>query len=390
MPYQPVDLMAEKMIPYGKQWLDDDDIDAVVEVLKGDWITQGPKIAEFESALTAYTGAKYAVTFSSGTAALHAAMFAAGIKGGDEVITSPITFVATPNSVLYQRGQPVFVDIDPHTYCLDIDLLEGAITPNTKAIAPVDMAGYPVDMRRIREIADAHDLMVIEDAAHALGARRYGKTVGEEADMTMFSFHPVKHITTGEGGAIVTDDEEYYRKLTIFRNHGITKDEKYLTKHDGPWYYEMHQLGYNYRLTDIQCALGISQLRKNDSFIRRRNEIAAEYDHAFADNPLIFTPPRPPWTDSLHAYHIYPILLQNVDRGEVYYKLRERGILSQIHYIPVHLQPYYRDFVGYREKMFPCSEEYYEQELTIPLFPRMTDEEVGYVIESITEILGED
>jgi UDP-4-amino-4,6-dideoxy-N-acetyl-beta-L-altrosamine transaminase len=381
--------MAEKTIPYGKQWLDDDDIQSVVEVLKGDWITQGPKIAEFESALAAYTRTKYAVTFSSGTAALHTAMFAAGIESGDEVITSPITFVATPNSVLYQKGHPVFVDIDLDTYCLDFDLLEGAITSKTKAIAPVDMAGYPINMREIREIADAHDLVIIEDAAHALGARRYGKMVSEEADMTMFSFHPVKHITTGEGGAIVTNEEEYYRKLILFRNHGITKDEKYLTKNDGPWYYEMKCLGYNYRLTDIQCALGISQLRKNDGFVRRRNEIAAEYNSAFAGHPLITTPPQPKWTDSLHAYHIYPVLLKNIDRREIYFRLREKGILSQIHYIPVHLQPYYRDLFGYREGAFPCSEHYYNHELTIPLYPKMTDKDVAYVIESIMEILGE-
>ena len=377
-----------RKIPYGRQWIDEDDINAVVEVLKGDWITQGPKIEDFERALAKYVGAKYAVAFNSGTSALHGAMFAAGVKEGDEIITTPITFVATSNSALYVGAKPVFVDIDMKTYCIDAEKIEKAITGKTKAIVPVDLAGYPVDMKKIREIANKYNLVVIEDAAHALGARRYGKMVGQEADMTMFSFHPVKHITTGEGGVIVTNKEEYYEKLKMFRTHGITKDEKLLTKNDGPWYYEMHYLGYNYRITDIQCALGLSQLRKIEKFVERRNKIARMYDEAFKDNPLITIPPKPPHEDSRHAYHIYPLLLdKRISKKEVFMKLREKGILCQIHYIPVHLQPYYREKFGYKEGDFKNAEEYYRREITIPLYPKMTDEEVEYVIGCVKEIV---
>lgn len=252
-----------KIIPYGKQWIDEEDIAAVVDVLKGDWLTQGPNVEKFEKAVADYIGVKYAVAFNSGTAALHAAMFAAGVREGDEIITSPITFVATSNSAVYLGATPVFVDIDLKTYCIDTQLIEEKITPKTKVIAPVDLAGYPVDMRPIMELARKYDLVIIEDAAHALGAKRYGKMVGQEADMTMFSFHPVKHITTGEGGIIVTNSMEYAEKMRLFRTHGITKKPEFLVKNDGPWYYEMHELGFNYRITDFQCALGLSQLKKS-------------------------------------------------------------------------------------------------------------------------------
>ncbi len=376
-----------RRIPYGRQWIDEEDIKAVVEVLKGDWITQGPKIEEFERKIAEYVGTKYAVAFNSGTSALHASMFAAGVGEGDEVITTPLSFVATSNSILYVGAKPVFVDIDMKTYCMDVRKIESAITERTRLILPVDLAGYPIDMREIRKIADERGLIVVEDAAHALGAMRYGMMVGQEADMTMFSFHPVKHITTGEGGIVVTNNEEYYEKLKMFRTHGITKDEKMMTKNDGPWYYEMHYLGYNYRITDFQCALGLSQLEKLEKFIERRNEIARMYDEAFRNNPTITTPPKPPYEYSRHAYHIYPILLdERLDRRQIFMKLRERGILCQVHYIPIHLQPYYRKRFKYDEGSFKNAEEYYRREITIPLYPRMSDDDVEYVIKNVKEV----
>jgi UDP-4-amino-4,6-dideoxy-N-acetyl-beta-L-altrosamine transaminase len=375
-------------IPYGRQWIDQDDIAAVIEVLKSDWITQGPKVEEFEKALADYIGVKYAVTFNSGTSALHAAMFATGVSRGDEVITSPITFVATPNSALYLGGKPVFVDIDLSTYCIDTEKIEPAISKDTKVIAPVDMAGYPVDLHKISKIAHQHDLVVIEDAAHALGAKRDGKMVGQEADMTMFSFHPVKHITTGEGGAIVTNNEEYFEKLTLFRNHGITKDPAKMERNDGPWYYEMHELGYNFRLTDIQCALGLSQLKKLDSFIKRRNEIAAVYDEAFADSSEIRIPPKPTLQDSTHAYHLYPILLNSMDRQHVYGELKKSQIFSQVHYIPIHLQPYYRKNFGFKNGDYPLSEMYYQNVISLPIFPKLTEEEISYVIQTLKRLIN--
>lgn len=375
-------------ISYGRQWIDESDIAAVVDVLRGDWLTQGSMVDNFEKAVAEYVGVKYAVAFNSGTSALHGAMFAAGVKKGDEVITSPVTFVSTSNSAVYLGAKPVFVDIDVNTYCIDINKIEDAITPQVKVIAPVDLAGYPVDLREIRKIAAKHDLIIIEDAAHAFGAERYGRKVGLEADMTMFSFHPVKHITTGEGGIIVTDNAEFYEKLRLFRSHGITKDPMVLSKIDGPWYYEMQSLGYNYRITDIQCALGISQLKKLDSFVQRRNEIARMYDDAFTGNSNIVTPPVPLWADSLHGYHIYPVLVEEYDRKSLYLKLRDAGIFTQVHYIPVHLQPYYRENFAYSDGDFPVAEKYYQKELTIPMYPKMTDDDVERVIDSINAILG--
>ncbi|MDG6249241.1 UDP-4-amino-4,6-dideoxy-N-acetyl-beta-L-altrosamine transaminase [Methanocalculus sp.] len=372
-------------IPYGRQWLDEDDIQAVVNVLKSDWITQGPKIEEFERAVADYIGVKHAVAFNSGTSALHAAMYVAGVRHGDEVITSPITFVATPNSAVYCGGKPVFTDIDPDTICMSIDQIEDAITKTTKVIAAVDMAGYPVDMRKINEITEKHDLIIIEDAAHALGSERYGTKVGVEADMTMFSFHPVKHITTGEGGMIVTDNETFAEKLRLFRSHGITKDPHVLTRIDGPWYYEMHVLGFNYRITDLQCALGLSQFKKLEKFLSRRCEIAGAYDKAFQDIPNILIPPRPPWSNSRHAFHLYPVRCTGCDRKELMLNLRERGILTQVHYIPVHLQPFYMTNFGYGRGDYPHAEKFYEQELSLPMFPRMTDEDVNRVIDAVCD-----
>lgn len=377
-------------IPYGKQWLDDRDVSAVVEVLRGDWLTQGPTIERFEKAIADYLGTRYAVAFNSGTAALHGAMFAAGLSVDDSLITSPITFVATSNSLIYLGGKPAFVDIDMNTYCIDLEKIEDAITEKTKVIVPVDYAGYPVDLKRLREIADDYSLIIIEDAAHALGAKRYGKLVGLEADMTMFSFHPVKHITTAEGGIIVTNSYKYCEKLKIFRNHGITKNRKKLMKKDeGSWYYEMQYLGYNYRITDLQCALGLSQLEKLDVFLKRRNEIATKYDSAFQTIPSLKIPPHPPYPNSMHAYHIYPLFLRNFDRKLLFSKLKKRGISCQVHYIPVHWQPFYRERFGFNRGDFPVAEEFYEHELTIPLYPRMTNDEIELVIEKIIHCLAQ-
>ncbi len=379
----------KKIIPYAKQWVDDDDITAVLNVLKSDWLTQGPTIKDFETKIANYTGAKHAVAFVNGTAALHAAMFAANVTSGDEIITTPNTFVATANSAAYLGAKPILVDIDPKTYCIDVEKIEEAITDDTKVIAPVDFAGYPIDMKSIKKIADGHGIVVIEDAAHALGSKRYGKMVGTEADMTMFSFHPVKHITTGEGGVIVTNNSEYYQKLYLFRTHGITKDpDSFINQIRDPWFYEMHYLGFNYRITDIQCVLGLSQLEKIEFFIQKRNEIAKIYDDSFAAIDEIVTPPKPPYPDSRHAYHIYPLLLEKVDRKNLFLELRAKNIYCQVHYIPVHFQPYYQKTFGYKIGEFPIAEDYYNRELTIPLYPKMTIEETKYVLETIITCLS--
>lgn len=377
------------MIPYGKQWIDDDDISSVINVLTSDWITQGPVIEEFESAIAQYTCSKYAVAFNSGTSALHAAMNSAGVRINTEVITTPVTFVATPNSAVYCGGKPIFADIDPDTYCLDITKLPNLINNNTKVIAPVDFAGYPFDIDSVKDLCEDNGIVLIEDAAHALGGKKDGKIIGSQADMTMFSFHPVKHITTGEGGVITTNNEEYAEKLRLFRNHGITKDTtKLKNKIPGPWYYEMQSLGYNNRITDLQCALGLSQLSKIEKFIEKRNYIAGLYDHAFKDHPNITIPPKGP-ANSRHAYHIYPLLLNNVSRKDLFVTLRERGIFCQVHYIPVHLQPYYREMYGYRFGMFPEAEKYYENEITIPLYPKMSDDDINFVIHNVISKIDE-
>ncbi len=373
-----------KFIPYGRQNIDEEDIKAVIEALRSDWITQGPRVEEFEARVAENCGARYAVAFNSGTSALHAAMYAAGIEAGDEIITTPLTFVATANAALYVGARPVFVDIDENTYCIDIEGIEEVITSRTRAIVPVDYAGYPVDMKRIREIADKHNLVVIEDAAHALGAEREGEKVGSQADMTMFSFHPVKHITTGEGGMIVCNNPDYYRRLKLFRSHGITKEVECLKANDGPWYYEMQELGYNFRITDIQCALGISQMNKLDKFLEERRLLAGKYDQAFNDVNYLHTPPTPP-PDSSHAYHLYPLLLAaDINRKDFFTYLREHNIAVQVHYIPVHLQPYYRRHFGYKPGDFPKAESFYAQEISLPLFPGLTREQQEYVIKMVT------
>lgn len=369
-------------IPYGRQTIDEEDIQAVVDVLKSDYLTTGPKIAEFEQMVCKYTHTKYAVAIANGTAALHAACFAAGIGPGDEVITTPITFAASANCVLYCGGKPVFADIDPRTYNIDPADIERKITPNTKAIIAVHLAGQPCDMDAIHEIAKKHHLIVIEDGAHALGAEYKGQKVGGLSDMTTFSFHPVKPITAGEGGMIMTNDENLYQRLMLFRSHGITRDEKLMMHNDGPWFYQQLELGYNYRITDIQCALGCSQMNKLDRYLQRRREIAAKYDEAFAPVEHIVTPYQSP--DGKSGWHLYIIQIKGQARREVFEALRAKGIGVNVHYIPVYYHPYYREH-GYADTKCAVAEEIYEHIISLPIYPLLTEEEQEYVIRTVKE-----
>lgn len=398
-------------IPYNRQWIDEDDINAVVEVLKSDWITQGPAIENFEKALADYCGAKYAVALSSGTSALHAAYFVSGIGLNDEIITSPVTFAATANAALYLGARPVFVDIEPDTGNINPEFVKKAITKRTKAVVPVHYGGHPVDLQAIYEIAEKHNLLVIEDACHAFGAKykrqeakdnrlRRPAEVGRQnkdkawikvgsckhSDMTVFSFHPVKQITTGEGGAVLTNSREHFEKLLMFRSHGITK--KGLKKvSDGGWYYEMQLLGYNYRITDIQASLGISQMKKLDSFIARVREIAGKYGEAFAGNPYFNIPVEKDYASS--AYHLYPIRLNDKYKKKkkgIFNKLREKGLGVQVHYIPVYMHPYYQR-LGYEEGLCPFAEDFYQREISIPIYPAMRDKDVRHVILKVKKCL---
>ncbi len=376
---------GRKMIPYGRQTIEEDDIQAVVDVLRSDYLTTGPKIAEFEKMVADYVGAKYAVAISNGTSALHAACFAAGIQPGDEVITTPLTFAASSNCVLYCGGTPVFADVDPKTYNIDPEDIRRKITDKTKAIIAVHLAGQPCDMDEIHKIAKEHDLIVIEDGAHALGSVYKGKKVGTLSDMTTFSFHPVKPITTGEGGMIVTDNEEFYQKMMLFRSHGITRDENLMTRNDGPWFYQQLDLGYNYRITDIQCALGCSQMKKLDRFLALRKEIVAHYNEAFADCENIVTPYQLPETES--GWHLYIVQVKNCDRRKVFEALREHGIAVNVHYIPVYLHPYYQEH-GYKDVHCRNAEEVYSHIISLPLYPTLTEEQQQYVIETLKYVIN--
>lgn len=374
---------GRKMIPYGRQTIEEDDVQAVVDVLRSDYLTTGPKIAEFEKMVADYVGAKYAVAISNGTSALHAACFAAGIQAGDEVITTPLTFAASSNCVLYCGGTPVFADVDPKTYNIDPEDIRRKITDKTKAIIVVHLAGQPCDMDEIHKIAKEHDLLVIEDGAHALGSVYKGKKIGTLSDMTTFSFHPVKPITTGEGGMIVTDNKEFYQKMMLFRSHGITRDENLMTRNDGPWFYQQLDLGYNYRITDIQCALGCSQMKKLDRFLARRKEIVAHYNEAFADCENIVTPYQLPETES--GWHLYIVQVKNCDRRKVFETLREQGIAVNVHYIPVYMHPYYQEH-GYKDVHCKNAEEVYSHIISLPLYPALTSEQQKFVIGRVREI----
>lgn len=377
----------ETFLSYGKQQIDEDDIAAVVETLRSPFLTQGPKVEEFERAVANYVGAKYAVSFSNGTAALHGACHAAGIGEGDEAITTPITFAATSNAILYCGGTPVFADIDEHTYNIDPKEIEKKITAKTKAILPVDFTGQPVDIDAIMAIAKKHNLVVIQDGAHSLGADYKGFKVGSQADMTMFSFHPVKPITTGEGGIITTNSAEFYEKLKQFRSHGISKTP--YVQAQGDWYYEMTELGYNYRMTDIQAALGLSQLKKLDSFIEKRREIAAMYTEQLADVPGVILPEQ--LNETASGWHLYMIQLDDQvvrkSRREIFDEMRALNIGVHVHYIPVYWHPYYQE-LGYEKGMCPIAEGWYEQALTLPVFPGMRNDDVIFVVASLKEVIN--
>ena len=377
-------------LSYGQQYIDDKDIETVVEVLKSDYLTTGPKVEEFEQKIADYVEAKYAVAISSGTAALHAACFAAEIKEGDEVITTPITFAASANCILYQGGNPVFADIDPITYNINLNDIEKKITDKTKAIIPVDFTGQPVDIDKINYIAKKYDLMIIEDAAHSLGTEYKGRRIGSLVDMTTFSFHPVKHITTGEGGMITTNNKEIYEKLKLFRTHGITRDTEILhNKDEGPWYYEQLELGYNYRITDIQCALGISQLNKLDKFLKRRREIVEKYNKYLKDIDGIRIPQQAEFSNS--SWHIYVIKIEleklKVGRKKIFEALKAENIGVNVHYIPVYYHPYYQK-LGYKKGLCPNAEKLYERIITLPLFPKMSGEDVEDVVMALDKVLN--
>ena len=377
--------LMDALIPYGKHDIDEEDIEAVVNVLRSNYITCGQHVNLFEDNLAEKVGAKYAVVFNSGTAALHAAYFAAGLQLGDQVITSPITFAATANAALYLGGSPVFVDIAAESFNIDVNRIESAITSKTRIIAPVDMAGIPVDMDWIMQLAEKYKLIVVEDAAHALGASYKGRPVGSTAHMTIFSFHPVKHITTGEGGAVVTNDKIFYEKMVMFRSHGITRDAEILEeKEAGPWHQEMHLLGYNYRMTDFQCALGISQLRKLEDYVLRRRTIVDRYNEAFKDNPVVKIPPVS--KDVSPSWHLYIIRLKDgIDKKEAVNFLNSRGVGCQVHYIPVYRHPYYAK-MNFNPGNYPHAETFYRECLSIPLFPAMEEKQIEQVIESINEL----
>ncbi|WP_391120379.1 UDP-4-amino-4,6-dideoxy-N-acetyl-beta-L-altrosamine transaminase [Psychrobacillus sp. L3] len=374
-------------LPYGHQFIDDEDIQAVVSTLRSPFLTTGPTIAEFEKAVADYVGAKYGVAFSNGTAALHGACYAAGIGESDEAITTPLTFAASANCIRYMGGTAVFADIDNKTYNIDPIDIERKITTKTKAIIPVDFTGQPADMDAIMEIAKKHNLVVIEDSAHSLGADYKGKKVGTLADMTMFSFHPVKPVTTAEGGVIVTNNEEYYEKLKLFRSHGITQTA--YAEEQGAWYYEMVDLGYNYRMTDLQAALGVSQMHKLESFIERRREIAALYDELLNDVSGVGIPFQLENTKS--GWHLYSIQLDSDElsksRKEIFEEMRALNIGVHVHYIPVYWHPYYQE-LGYEKGICPKAEEWYEQALTLPIFPGMTDNDVADVVKALKTVVN--
>lgn len=380
--------IRDTYLPYGRQWIDEEDIDSVVRVLKGDYLTTGPYVDNFEKELAAYTGSKYAVTFSNGTAALHGACFAAGIGEGDEVITTPLTFAASANCILYQGAKPVFADIDDQTYNIDPKEIEQRITTKTKAIIPVHFTGQPAELDEINEIAKKYNLIIIEDAAHALGAVYNHRKIGSIGDMTMFSFHPVKHITSGEGGIITTDNKEYYERLLQFRSHGITRDHSKMAENHGPWYYEMHFLGFNYRLTDIQAALASSQLKKLDAFLELRKRYASLYNKAFENMNTVVVPYQN--ENSSSSWHLYILRLElehlTASRKEIFNDLTKENIGVNVHYLPVYLLPYYQE-LGYEKGICPQAEMLYEEIITLPLFPAMTENDVNDVIQAVIKVI---
>jgi perosamine synthetase len=379
--------IRSELLPYGKQCVDSDDIEAVNKVLRSDWLTTGPMVHEFEKLFAKTVGAEEAVAVSSGTAALHCAVAALHLQPGDEVVVSPLTFAATANAIVYEDGVPVFADVDPHTLLLDPQKVEAAITKKTKAILTVDYAGQPSAYDKLRQIANKHHLSLITDGCHALGATYHAQPVGAIADMTAFSFHPVKHITTGEGGMITTHSADLAKRMRTFRQHGITTDAR-TREHKGTYSYEMVELGYNYRLSDIQCALGINQLKKLPHWLCQRREIAGHYDHAFKDIPGVHPLGHAPHTT--HAYHLYVVQLDltafHGTRDDFYAALRAEGIGVNVHYIPVHLHPYYKKRFGTKAGQFPIAEKAYDSILSLPIFPTMTKQDQEDVIAAVRKV----
>ncbi|PYX96276.1 MAG: UDP-4-amino-4,6-dideoxy-N-acetyl-beta-L-altrosamine transaminase [Acidobacteria bacterium] len=377
------------LLPYGRQAITDADIQAVVEVLRSDWLTTGPKVSEFEEAFAERVGSKHAVSFSSGTAALHAAAFGAGLQSGDEAITTPMTFCATANSVIYQGAKPVFADICPDTLNIDPEQIADNINSRTRAILAVDYAGHPADLQAILQLAEQHGLIVIEDASHALGAEYRGHRVGSISDLTVFSFHPVKHLTTGEGGMVTTERGELAERLRRFRNHGIGSDARQ-RQAAGHWHYEMVLLGFNYRLSDISCALGLSQLHCLKANLARRREIARQYSAVLDATPGVIPPVVR--TEVNPAWHLYPVRLDleklTADRAEIFHALRAENIGVNVHYIPVHRHPFYRDRFGYKGGEYPVAEKAYEQLISLPMFHGMSDQDVEDVIRALLKVLG--
>jgi UDP-4-amino-4,6-dideoxy-N-acetyl-beta-L-altrosamine transaminase len=379
---------SDGFLPYGRQEINDDDIDAVVAALRSELITQGPTIDRFERAIADYVGARHAVAFANGTAALHGAAFASGVGPADEVATSPITFAASANCALYQGARPRFFDIEATTLNVDCSEIAREAEHNDalKAAVAVSFTGLPIDLSPLKD----NGLVVIEDAAHAIGAERDGGRVGGPggADMTCFSFHPVKTMTTGEGGIVTTEDDELARRLRLFRTHGITKENNHPGPDEGGWYYEMQALGFNYRITDFQCALGLSQLERLDGFIRRRNEVAALYRELLAGEDRILLPPAAP-EGSLHGYHLFVVQVTTgaAERKRVFEGLRAAGIGVQVHYIPVYRLPWYRDELGYPQGAFPESERYYWGAISLPMYPGLTDDDVQRVVRTLQELL---
>ena len=382
--------MICKPIPYGHQYINEEDVKAVVAALTSDYMTQGPLIGQFEKNFADYLGVKYACMVSNGTAALH--LCAMNIQPGDKIITTPITFVASANGFRYQGAEVVFCDIDPQTFLMDLNKLEQILKESPKgaykAVVPVDFAGYPIDEERLRKLADVYGFAIVVDACHAPGGS-FTDSKGEKqmignckyADLTVFSFHPVKHIATGEGGAVTTNRKDLYDRVALFRTHGITKDPALLEKNDGGWYYEMQDLGYNYRITEMQAALGISQLKRLDWSIERRNEIAKKYDEAFKGT-IVKTPFR--GNGLVHAFHLYIIQVEPNKRKGLYDFLRAHNVYSQVLYIPAHTMPYYRQF-GWKVGDMPVAEDYYTKCLALPMFPTLTEEEQDWVITKVKE-----
>lgn len=379
-------------IPYGRQSISEEDVWEVTNVLQFSWLTQGPKVQEFEKVIASYCGAKYAVVVSSGTAALHLACAVAGLTSGKEAVTSPLSFLATSNAILYCGAKPIFADINPESGNLSPEEVQKKLTVRTRVLLPVHFAGLPCDLLRFRSIARKAKLVIIEDACHALGAEYRGSKVGScrYSDMSVFSFHPVKHVTTGEGGAITTNNRNFYRKLLLLRNHGMLRSPA-LSKRLGGWVYQMTALGFNYRITDIQCALGISQMRKLDAFLEKRKEIARKYTDALSEYKDLLILPDTSDADRTHAWHLFALRLKEPfapKRRLIYDRLHQEGIRVQIHYIPIHLQPFYRRLLGTRPGNFPFAESFYTSELSLPIFPGLTSAMQGRVLSALTRELN--